>query len=177
MGTTIVALYVTPEHIVAANVGDSRSYMIRTGRIERLSKDHTIVAEQVDMGTLTEKEAASSPLKHILTRNLGSANHVDVEIFEIQPSQNVRFILCTDGLTDLVSEEEILEVTREADHPEKTCRRLVDIALQRGAPDNTTVVAVFVQGDEETTAQPLKKAKLLLSRAIGALQKIAGKMR
>jgi PPM family protein phosphatase len=177
MGTTIVALYVTPEHIVAANVGDSRSYMIRTGRIERLSKDHTIVAEQIDMGTLTEEEAAASPLKHILTRNLGSANHVDVEIFEIQPSQNARFILCTDGLTDLVSEKEILEVTRKADHPEKTCRKLVDMALQRGAPDNTTVVAVFVQGAEAASAQPLKKAKLLLARVIDSFQKMAGKIR
>jgi serine/threonine protein phosphatase PrpC len=76
-----------------------------------------------------------------------------------------------------VSEKEILEVTRKADHPEKTCRKLVDMALQRGAPDNTTVVAVFVQGAEEASAQPLKKAKLLLARVIDSFQKLAGKIR
>jgi protein phosphatase len=176
MGTTIVALYVTPEHIVAANVGDSRIYMIKAGRIERLSKDHTIVAEQIDMGTLTEEEATSSPLKHILTRNLGSANHVDVEIFEIQPSQNARFILCTDGLTDLVNDKEILEVTRKGDHPEKTCRKLVDMALQRGGADNTTVVAVFLEGAEEASAQPLKRVKLLLAKVVEFAQKFTGKI-
>ncbi len=177
MGTTIVALYVAPDHIVAANVGDSRIYMIRRGRIERLSKDHTIVAEQMEMGTLTEKEATASPLKHILTRNLGSANHVDVEIFEIQPFQNARFILCTDGLTDLVSEKEILEVTRKGNHPEKICRRLVDMALQRGAPDNTTVVAVFLEGVGEKGAEPLEKARLLLANISNILRKMAGKIR
>jgi protein phosphatase len=176
MGTTIVALYVTPGHIVAANVGDSRIYMIRTGRIEKLSKDHTVVAEQIDMGTLTEEEAGASPLKHILTRNLGSANHVDVEIFEIQPSRNARFILCTDGLTDLVSEKEILEVARKADHPEKVCRRLVDMSLKRGAPDNTTVVAVFLEGAEEASAQPLKKLGLLLEKIIYSFQRVVRKI-
>ena len=175
MGTTIVALYVTPERIVAANVGDSRIYMIKTGRIERLSKDHTIVAEQIDMGTLTEEEAAASPLKHILTRNLGSANHVDVEIFEIQPSRNTQFILCTDGLTDLVTEKEILDVTRKADHPEKVCRTLVNLSLQRGAPDNTTVVAVFLEGTQEAGAQPLKKAKLLLAKIVNSSQQVVRK--
>ena len=175
MGTTIVALSVSPDRIVAANVGDSRIYMIRAGRIERLSKDHTIVAEQIDMGTLKEEEAASSPLKHILTRNLGSSNHVDVEIFEIQPSQNARFILCTDGLTDLVGDKEILEVTRKGDQPDKICRKLVDLALKRGAPDNTTVVAVSVEGVVEASTQPLQKAGFLLAKALGSLQKIVGK--
>ena len=176
MGTTVVTLLVAPDLLIAANVGDSRIYMIRGGAIERMSKDHTIVAEQIDMGVFTEKEAAGSPLKHVLTRNLGSTDYVDAEVFEIQPSQDVRFVLCTDGLTDIVAEKEILEVTRRADHPETVCRKLVDMSLQRGAPDNTTVVAVFLQGVEKPGPKPLRKAGLFLGEVVTSVQKIARKL-
>jgi protein phosphatase len=151
MGTTIVILFVTPGLIIAANVGDSRIYMVREGRIERMSKDHTIVSEHVEMGVMTEEEAAKSPLRHILTRNLGSADHVDPEIFEIVPSGKDRFILCTDGLTDLANDEEILEIAQGGQDPERLCRDLVDLALQRGGHDNTTVVSVFL---EDTGRRP-----------------------
>lgn len=145
MGTTVVILFVTPSLIIAANVGDSRIYMVREGRIERMSKDHTIVSEHVEMGVMTEEEAAKSPLRHILTRNLGSAEHVDPEVFEIVPSGSDRFILCTDGLTDLANDDEILEIAQGGQDPELLCRDLVDLALQRGGHDNTTVVSVFLQ--------------------------------
>ena len=144
MGTTIVILFVTPGLIIAANVGDSRIYLVRDGRIERMSKDHTIVSEHVEMGVMTEEEAAKSPLRHILTRNLGSAENVDPEVFEIVPSGRDRFILCTDGLTDLANDHEILEVAQNEHNPELLCRNLVDLALQRGGHDNTTVVSVFL---------------------------------
>jgi PPM family protein phosphatase len=145
MGTTVVTLLVTPSLIIAANVGDSRIYMIRDGRIERMSKDHTIVSEHVEMGVMSEEEAAKSPLRHILTRNLGSAENVDPEVFEIVPSGRDRFILCTDGLTDLADDKEILEVAQREKDPELLCRNLVNIALQRGGHDNTTVVSVFLE--------------------------------
>jgi serine/threonine protein phosphatase PrpC len=145
MGTTIVTLLVTPNLIVSANVGDSRIYMVRDGRIERMSKDHTIVSEHVEMGVMTEEEAAKSPLRHILTRNLGSAESVEAEVFEIVPSGRDRFILCSDGLTDLTKDKEILEIALGEDEPEQLSRKLVDLALQRGGHDNTTVVSVFVE--------------------------------
>lgn len=145
MGTTIVALLVRPGLIVAANVGDSRMYMIRDGRIERLSKDHTIVSEHIEMGVMTEEEAQKSPLRHVLTRNLGSAENVDAEVFEIVPSGRERFILCTDGLTDLANDKEILGVAQEEHDPGLLCSKLVDLALQRGGHDNTTVVSVLVE--------------------------------
>jgi serine/threonine protein phosphatase PrpC len=176
MGTTIVAMLVTPKLLVAANVGDSRIYMIRNGRIERMSKDHTIVAEQIEMGALTEAEALSSPLKHILTRNLGSADFVNPELFELEPSHNDRFILCTDGLTDLVKEKEILEVTQESDNPESICRGLVDLALQRGAPDNTTVLSIFLGDAEKPRPKPLRKAGLLLGDLLARAQKMVRKV-
>jgi len=149
MGTTIVSLLVGSGLIVAANVGDSRMYLVRDNRIERMSKDHTIVAEHAEMGVMTEEEAARSPLRHILTRSLGSSESVDAEVFEIEPSSEDRFILCSDGLTDLATDEEILKVAQKETDPQRLCRRLIDLALERGAHDNTTVVTVFLDQVEK----------------------------
>ena len=144
MGTTIVTLLVTPNLIIAANVGDSRLYLVRKGRIERLSRDHTIVNEQVEQGVMTPEEAESSPLKHVLTRNLGSSEYVEPDVFEIEPDNDDRFILCTDGLTDLVNDAEILEMANEEGDPDRLCRQFIEKALKRGGHDNTTVVSVFI---------------------------------
>jgi len=149
MGTTIVSLLVGSGLIVAANVGDSRMYLVRDNRIERMSKDHTIVAEHAEMGVMTEEEAARSPLRHILTRSLGSSESVDAEVFEIEPSSEDRFILCSDGLTDLATDKEILKVAQKETDPQRLCRRLIDLALERGAHDNTTVVTVFLDQVEK----------------------------
>ena len=149
MGTTIVSLLVGSGLIVAANVGDSRMYLVRDNRIERMSKDHTIVAEHAEMGVMTEEEAARSPLRHILTRSLGSSENVDAEVFEIEPSSEDRFILCSDGLTDLATDKEILKVAQKETDPQRLCRRLIDLALERGAHDNTTVVTVFLDQVEK----------------------------
>jgi serine/threonine protein phosphatase PrpC len=149
MGTTIVSLLVGSGHIVAANVGDSRMYLVRDNRIERMSKDHTIVAEHVEMGVMTEEEAARSPLRHILTRNLGSSENVDAEVFEIEPWNEDLFILCSDGLTDLATDGEILEIALKDSDPQRLTRRLIDLALERGAHDNTTVVTVLLDQVEK----------------------------
>jgi serine/threonine protein phosphatase PrpC len=144
MGTTVVVLLVTPKMIIAANVGDSRIYLVRDGEVEKLSKDHSIVAEQIEMGMMTEEEAANSSMKHILTRNLGSAIDVEPDIFELEPSNNDCIILCSDGLTDLVNDEEIGDMAQGVDGPEDLCHQLVDKVLQRGAHDNTTIISVFL---------------------------------
>lgn len=144
MGTTVVVLLVTPSRIVAANVGDSRIYMARGSDLEMLSRDHSIVAEQVALGLMTEEEAATSSMKHILTRNLGSSEGVEPEIFELEPSNKDRFILCSDGLTDLVSDDEVLKMTEGSDDPEGLCKDFIKTVLDRGAHDNTTVVSVFL---------------------------------
>jgi serine/threonine protein phosphatase PrpC len=157
MGTTIVILLVTPTVIIAANVGDSRIYLIRDGILEGLSKDHTIVAEQVEMGMMTKEEAETSPLKHILTRNLGSAETVEPDIFEIEPSNNDRFVLCTDGLTDLVRDEEILTMVNNEKAPENLCRKFIDKVLKRGAHDNTTIISVFIMDMEKSGEGLMKK--------------------
>lgn len=158
MGTTVAALVISsPSLIIAANVGDSRIYLVREGQLERLSKDHTVVSEQVEMGIMTDAEAASSPLRHVLTKNLGSAEEVYPDVFELEPANNDRYILCTDGLTDLVSDEEILDMTMLVKSPENLCRDFVDLVLKRGGHDNTTVISIFLSGIEKKKEGILKK--------------------
>jgi protein phosphatase len=163
MGTTVAVLAVTPSQVIAANVGDSRIYMVRNGRIERLSKDHTVVAEQVEMGMMTDEEASTTHLKHVLTKNLGSSEVVDADVFEVESGANDRFILCSDGLTDLVSEREILEETQDEDNPERLCNQFIEKALKRGGHDNTTVVSVFLTDEKGQTPGLLKKTRLFLT--------------
>jgi serine/threonine protein phosphatase PrpC len=164
MGTTVAILAVTPSLVIAANVGDSRIYMVRDGRIEQLSKDHTVVAEQVEMGMMTEEEASSDHLRHVLTKNLGSTEEVDAAVFEIEFKDNDRFILCSDGLTDLVSEKEILEGTQNEDNPKRLCSQFISKALKRGGHDNTTVVSVFLTDRKEQSRGMLQRMKYFLTK-------------
>ena len=172
MGTTIVSLLVAAGRIVAANVGDSRMYLVRDKRIERMSKDHTIVAEHVEMGVMTEEEAARSPLRHILTRNLGSSESVDAEVFEIEPSSEDLFILCSDGLTDLATDEEILKVALKESDPQRLTRRLIDLALERGAHDNTTVVTVLLDQVEKKKETSFGRLGGLMADALTGVDRI-----
>jgi len=172
MGTTIALLVVTPTVIITGNVGDSRIYLIRDGQSEKLSRDHTVVSEQVEMGMMTIEEAKNSNLKHVLTRNLGSSLDLDVDIYEIEPSNDDRFLLCTDGLTDLVNDQEILETARQGDDPEKICSELVEMTLKRGAPDNTTVVTVILSGlESKTRGKAGRKMGHVFSGFIGRVKK------
>jgi len=144
MGTTIVVLKIMPSTVIAANVGDSKIYLIRGNTIEPLSKEHNMVAEQLEMGLISEEEAKISPLRHMLTRNLGSLDTVDVDVFEIEPMNNDRFLLCTDGLTDNVSDDEILRIINNGDDAEHLCQQLVHEANKRGGNDNITISLIFV---------------------------------
>lgn len=177
MGTTIAAIHVTPSRVIVANVGDSRIYLVRDGSIEQLSKDHTIVSEQIDMGVMTVEEAESSPLKHILTRNLGSSEEVEPDIYEVVPSDNDRFILCSDGLTDLVNDGEILEMTQESDDPEELCRRFVEKVLKRGAHDNTTIISIFLRDLRQKKEGPLRKLGGVFADGIIGIQKFIRKFK
>lgn len=172
MGTTVVILYVTPSLIIAANVGDSRIYMVRDGHMERLSKDHTIVSEQVEMGTMTEEEAATSPLRHILTKNLGSSERLDPDVFEIEPSDKDRFVLCSDGLTDLVSDDEIFELTQKNKDPSNLCRKLVDMVLKRGAHDNATIISVFLSGVKKGRRGPMNRVGSIFADLVTGIRKV-----
>lgn len=177
MGTTVAILAVMPGMIISANAGDSPIYMIRNGIIEKISRDHTIVAEQIEMGVMTPEEAEASPMKHMLTRNLGSAEEVEPDVFEIQPANNDRFVLASDGLTDLVSEEEILAMAESQDNPEALCKDFISIALERGGHDNTTVATVHLSGIDKQNVGPVKKIGTLLVDLMTGAQKIIKKFK
>ncbi|MFC1821250.1 Stp1/IreP family PP2C-type Ser/Thr phosphatase [Thermodesulfobacteriota bacterium] len=177
MGTTVVIVLVLPALIIAANVGDSRIYMVRDGEIETLSKDHTIVSEQVEMGLMTAEEAETSPLRHVLTRNLGSAENVEPDVFELDPSNNDRFILCSDGLTDLVSDQEIFEAMQKEENPEQLCQQLLQTVLKRGAHDNTTIVSINIAGMGKAKEGFVKKIGLSMADMVFGVQKTIKKLK
>jgi PPM family protein phosphatase len=143
MGTTVVACMADEGKMSVAHVGDSRVYMIRKGKISRITSDHSWVFEQVQAGMLTEAEAEKHPLRNVITRALGGALSVNPDASEIDSKPGDVYLLCSDGLTGMVPEEEILKlVTANADDLEKACRELVDMANEHGGIDNVTVILV-----------------------------------
>ncbi len=172
MGTTVAVLAVMPDLIISANAGDSPIFMVRNGQIEKISRDHTLVAEQVEMGAMTPEEAEASPMKHMLTRNLGSAEDVEPDVFEIIPDNNDRFVLASDGLTDLVSEEEIRAMVEVQNNPNALCKDFIELALERGGHDNTTVVTVFLEEVEKPASGSFSKIGGLVADIFSTSQKL-----
>ena len=143
MGTTVVAAMADNGKISVAHVGDSRAYMIRNGKISRITNDHSWVYEQVQAGMLTEAEAEKHPLRNVITRALGGALSVNPDASEIDSRPGDVYLLCSDGLTGMVPEDEILKlVTENADDLEKACQELIDTANARGGLDNVTAILV-----------------------------------
>ena len=143
MGTTVVACMADDEKMSVAHVGDSRAYLIREGQLSRITNDHSWVFEQVQAGMLTEAEAEKHPLRNVITRALGGALQVTPDASEISAQKGDVFLLCSDGLTGMVPENEILRVmTANASDLQKACQQLIDAANERGGLDNVTAVLV-----------------------------------
>ena len=143
MGTTCTALALVNGHAYMAHVGDSRAYRVDRHGIEQLTRDHTLVEELRRQGVLSEDEARRHPRRHALTRALGIQPTLDVDLLEAMPLKSQQaFLLCSDGLAPL-ADEEIGEVVRHHE-PQPACQRLIDLANERGAPDNVTVVLVRI---------------------------------
>ena len=143
MGTTVVACLADGETVSVAHVGDSRAYLIRGGELSRITNDHSWVFEQVQAGMLTEAEAEKHPLRNVITRALGGALQVTPDAQEIEARPGDVFLLCSDGLTGMVPESEILRLVTENDADlQKACEELIDTANERGGLDNITAVLV-----------------------------------
>jgi PPM family protein phosphatase len=143
MGTTVVACLADGETMSVAHVGDSRAYMIRDQKLQRITNDHSWVFEQVQAGMLTEAEAEKHPLRNVITRALGGALQVNPDASEIEVRPGDVFLLCSDGLTGMVPEEEILRVvTQSSGDLQKACQRLIEEANERGGLDNVTAILV-----------------------------------
>jgi len=151
MGTTLVAMTLhEDETITVANVGDSRAYWLRGDYMGQVTEDHSFVEDLVRQGRLTPEEAASHPQRNILTRAVGIGAEVEVDRFPIpEPEIGDRFLLCSDGLFNELSEEEILEILLEAGDPKETAKSLVEAALQTPCRDNVTVAVVDVVADDD----------------------------
>jgi serine/threonine protein phosphatase PrpC len=156
MGTTITALSLVNEDgkdtLALVNVGDSRSYRFHDGEISQITTDHSLAEEMVRTGDLTSDEAAVHPHRHILTRALGVATDVAVDLWRIHPVRGDRYLLCSDGLTNELTPEQIAEVLSSVSDPKRAAELLVQAARTHGGSDNITVVIVDVVVGEEDAA-------------------------
>ena len=148
MGTTLTFLYFMQGHVMLAHVGDSRCYLMRGGEVYQITKDHSLVAELVRKGEITEEEAKDHPYRNIITRALGTDDTVAVDAQDVDTRPGDVFLLCTDGLSNYLETSEIRGILAESS-PQEACERLVDLALDRGGRDNITVVVARLEGEAE----------------------------
>ena len=141
MGTTCISLLIHGEKALVGHVGDSRAYLVRDGDVHQLSEDHSLVNEQVRAGLLTEEEARHSRLKNIITRSVGFEEDVLVDVMGLQTRPGDRFLLCSDGLSNLIENDEIGDHLRQNPF-EEVPQKLIQLANERGGDDNITAVAV-----------------------------------
>jgi PPM family protein phosphatase len=157
MGTTLTAVALVGgddgrDILALANVGDSRAYLYSDDQIVQLTADHSLAEERMRHGEMTEEEAAVHPQRHILTRALGVASEVEPDMWELQLRSGDRVVLCSDGLTNELTSDELAEVLSRVPDPGEAAHQLVEIANEHGGSDNITVVVVDVLVGEETPA-------------------------
>jgi protein phosphatase len=155
MGTTMTAVVIYQDIAFIAHVGDSRCYLVRGDAITQLSRDHTLVARMVSEGRLTPEQAEAHPQRSVLTRALGADRDVDVDESRITLTDGDRLVLCSDGLTGMLSDDEIRAMTSNGSDLEEICRTLVEAANDRGGLDNITVVVVDVAGEPGAPHAPV----------------------
>jgi len=140
MGTTLTAAVSTNEGEVVVNIGDSRLYLVKNGKITQITKDHSVVEDMIEKGEITRNEARSHPSRNLITRALGTGYYDPPDVFFLKMNSGDVLVLCSDGLTAVVTDNEI-QFESLCDSPVRDiCDVLVDMALVRGAPDNVTVV-------------------------------------
>ena len=162
MGTTVVAcLVIDPQHVVVGHVGDSRAYLLRDGRLQSVTRDHTIVAELVERSLLSAEEAERHPYKNVLSRNLGAKPETRVDCLELELRAGDRLLLCSDGLYGYASAEAIQYLLGSGDDPDHVARDLIDLALRGGGGDNVTALVI--------EAPPAAPSSTQVVRTTGAL--------
>lgn len=151
MGTTVVAAIVEGAYIYAAHVGDSRLYLYREQELRRITKDHSLVQSLIDKGFYTEREARNASIGNVVTRSLGNKPEVEVDTRRIEMEVGDVFLLCSDGLTDMVADWQIAEVINENSMDlDKTVKELVDLANKSGGKDNISVILILVEAIVQT---------------------------
>lgn len=145
MGTTLVGGVIKADgsgYII--NVGDSRAYLLtpRKGAIRQITRDHSLVEELLRFGAITPEQAREHPKRNVITRAVGTEAHVDADYFSFRLGAGELLLLCSDGLSNTLTDQEMADEAKSHREPEELCRRLMELALERGARDNVTVVAV-----------------------------------
>ncbi len=153
MGTTMTAAQIFDDQLLIAQVGDSRAYLLHEGTLQRVTRDHSLVADLVEQGRITEEEARVHPQRSVITRALGSDLNVEPDIYILRVSQGDRLLLCSDGLSSMVMDSTIAAILRSNDDPQSCCDALIREALAAGGLDNVTCVVV------DPLREPIGKAK------------------
>ena len=148
MGTTLTATMVEGQRVHIAHVGDSRAYLLRGGTFSQLTDDHTLVQHLVDEGQITREEAASHPQRSIITRAIGVSREVDVDSMTLDLDPGDQVLLCSDGLTGVVDDQEIAQELSAGRDAQETLQRLIEAANEAGGPDNITAILLRVTSDE-----------------------------
>ena len=149
MGATLTAGWINGSKLSIAHVGDSRAYLLRTGSLQQLTNDHSLVAEQVRRGILTPQQAEESDMQSVLLRALGAHPEVDVDIEEVELMPRDVLLFCSDGLTRMVTEPEIAGSLQAETVPMAAAQKLVDLANERGGLDNVTVIVARVEDESK----------------------------
>lgn len=142
MGTTLVAALVHDKTALVVNIGDSRAYHINADGVNCVTTDHSVVELMVQRGELTPEQAKTHPSKNLITRAIGTATQVTSDVFHIETEKNASIVLCSDGLSNEMADQEILFEVVHGARKDDCCQRLLEIAKERGAPDNVTVVLI-----------------------------------
>ena len=150
MGTTLVAMLVTGEKVLIANVGDSRCYLIRGEEIRQITKDHSLVQDMIEKGELTREQARRHPRKNVITRAIGTEDRAECDLFPLTLQEGDRLLLCSDGLSNVLDPREMLFEVLYGETEDTAAQRMMEIALERNAPDNVTVVLLSNAGKEES---------------------------
>ena len=144
MGTTLVAAFIRGRRVSFVNVGDSRAYIINQNGIRQITKDHSVVQMMVDRGELTSEMAKNYPGKNLITRAVGTESMVSCDVFRRELSKGDFLLLCSDGLSNLMDDQEILFEVVHGVNKQHCCKRLLNIAKNRGAPDHVTSVLILI---------------------------------
>jgi serine/threonine protein phosphatase PrpC len=145
MGTTVVVALCYQDKLLVAHVGDSRAYRLRDHHLDQITRDHSVIQEQIDAGLLALENAQYSPIKNLITRAVGVQDEIEVEVHEYQLKQDDIYLLCSDGLTDMLNHDEIaLIMNTYANDLAYCCRMLIDKANSHGGRDNISVVLLKV---------------------------------
>ncbi|NMB15856.1 MAG: Stp1/IreP family PP2C-type Ser/Thr phosphatase [Firmicutes bacterium] len=150
MGTTLTALLITEGRLWVAHVGDSRAYLCRQRELVQLTQDHSVVGELVRNGDLSAQEARFHPHRNLLTRALGTASVVAVDVFSTEWQQDDKALLCTDGLSGPLEDDEIRQIIQDHDDPQGAVDELIRQARKRGAPDNVTAVLIKLASQDKS---------------------------